>query len=425
MPAITIHPSTLEGIKRLAKPLKRERRISHSQALDAAAQQAGYASFRHAQKQLAKSPYSPPDARADVALIPIFISAYWRNLQDNTAGRETLLFHAREPWLEQLTAAQLRASRGLAAFRVDAPDHLEVSADSRDQNTARRQVCEAARTLQFMGITGLRPKTGRDDHHADFGHELPQRDHLTVWCHPEANATLIVDEPYHDPLILLQQRTAWGRNHGTRVGATSWPGLYSPGNAPLFLAAIEAHSALLSRVTSLLDAAAPDVPTAEQWSGESAPYAPVFVSPLRAASGRVKRPRPIGKPLGRVQNGAIAYTAFAEGNLWRPNARMPLSAHRLTGSLLKELLEFGRLRSRAHARLRSLRSELDNWLTAEHPDADHRSPYYYGVAERRDTPPLEAIERLESALREHYPDCTPRRGALRGLEVARQDLQGR
>ena len=49
MSSIAVHPSTLEGIKRLAKSLKREQQIPHNKALDAAAVRAGYANFRHAQ----------------------------------------------------------------------------------------------------------------------------------------------------------------------------------------------------------------------------------------------------------------------------------------------------------------------------------------------------------------------------------------
>lgn len=48
-----IRPSTLDGIKRLAKSLKRERGIQHARALDEAAQAAGFQNFRHASNALA------------------------------------------------------------------------------------------------------------------------------------------------------------------------------------------------------------------------------------------------------------------------------------------------------------------------------------------------------------------------------------
>lgn len=45
-------PSTLEGIKRLAKRIKKEKCIQHSDALNEAAKVAGYENFRHAQNKL-------------------------------------------------------------------------------------------------------------------------------------------------------------------------------------------------------------------------------------------------------------------------------------------------------------------------------------------------------------------------------------
>src|SRR5690606_21326477 len=56
MPSQTIRPSTMEGIQRLAKSLRGELSIKHLQALDAAAQAAGFQNFRHARNQLRAVP---------------------------------------------------------------------------------------------------------------------------------------------------------------------------------------------------------------------------------------------------------------------------------------------------------------------------------------------------------------------------------
>lgn len=48
-------PSTLEGIKRLAKSIKKEKGIQHSDALNEAAKVAGYENFRHAQNKLGEA----------------------------------------------------------------------------------------------------------------------------------------------------------------------------------------------------------------------------------------------------------------------------------------------------------------------------------------------------------------------------------
>jgi hypothetical protein len=57
-------PSTLDGVKRLAKRIKKAEGIQHAHALDKAAQQAGYRNFAHARRQLAlraiPKPFQPP-----------------------------------------------------------------------------------------------------------------------------------------------------------------------------------------------------------------------------------------------------------------------------------------------------------------------------------------------------------------------------
>jgi hypothetical protein len=52
MPNLIVRPSTMEGIKRLAKSIKREKNITHTKALDLAAQAAGFENFQHAHKTL-------------------------------------------------------------------------------------------------------------------------------------------------------------------------------------------------------------------------------------------------------------------------------------------------------------------------------------------------------------------------------------
>ncbi|HCL3968299.1 TPA: hypothetical protein N2B65_006002 [Pseudomonas aeruginosa] len=49
-------PTTLVGIKRLAKAIKREHEVPQHLALDIAAQKAGYRDYSHAQKVLSSQP---------------------------------------------------------------------------------------------------------------------------------------------------------------------------------------------------------------------------------------------------------------------------------------------------------------------------------------------------------------------------------
>lgn len=48
----SIRPSTVDGIKQLAKKIKRELSTTHTEALDVASRQAGYENFVHARRQL-------------------------------------------------------------------------------------------------------------------------------------------------------------------------------------------------------------------------------------------------------------------------------------------------------------------------------------------------------------------------------------
>lgn len=51
----TIKPTTLEGIKGLAKQIKKRDGVTHTQALELAAKQAGYENFTHARKAFDKA----------------------------------------------------------------------------------------------------------------------------------------------------------------------------------------------------------------------------------------------------------------------------------------------------------------------------------------------------------------------------------
>lgn len=62
-----VRPSSIEGIKRLAKRIASEKTVKHTAALDEAARVAGYQTFLHAKRGLsdAKAPAPIPNARKD------------------------------------------------------------------------------------------------------------------------------------------------------------------------------------------------------------------------------------------------------------------------------------------------------------------------------------------------------------------------
>lgn len=420
MSHVVVHPSTMEGIKRLAKSLKREKNLSHAKALDAAAQAAGFQNLQHARNVLPKMRVGSNQLR------PLYLSAYWRTPKGQT-GRETLLIHTRQCWPELLRPQELFASR-LRHFRIDADDHLETRVDLNGQSAAQDAACVAAATIQFMEASGLRPSTkaipkgwGRE------AHKLPGKDHSTVWIDPSTEQFVVCDEPYRDEIEFLAMREAWAVERGLSVKATRWPGMYSPGLAPLYLLGQEQFAPALATIVRNLDRL-PDPPAKTSWKGETAPYEPVFVSPGRKASGRVKRSRPRPVYPGLVRGNAIAYFRMLVGVQWRPHGKMPLITHKRVGELLKRLQEL-HIPSPAWHRIESVRSDLDEWIQREYTSnelsQEQFSEMYYGTSKATDTDRIAMVSEVDRHLKLNYPDCGPLRLMIRTLSSIRHTIEAR
>lgn len=426
---VSIHPSSLEGIKRLAKTLKRDNNTTHLRALDEAAHAAGYQNFQHARNQLANSQRERPraGARHDV-----FLTAYWRD-EEGLSGRETLRLEFTKPLNAIVKPRQLPGY--LRHFRWDADDHLETTPDIRDQLTARNLVNRAARTLAFLETTGLVPGSRRGQHAvAHRAHGMPNHDHQSTWIDTDSNFELLVDEPYgrfsveSQVALMLDDRAEWLRPRGLYIADTRWPGLYSPGHAHMFL--ISDDQPRLAEITRQLDALHFDAPD-QTWGGESAAYAPSFISPARRTSGKVKRAR--AKPVqgGEIRNGATPYqmTPFSSVS-WRPVQRMSFASHRKAGALLQALLGLPKQSNRIHEGLGTIRCELDEWMQREFTpgevsDEDQQNCYYGRLSEATLPPPMkpaDAAERVRAIVASGYPDCTPVRAVLRRLATAQKAL---
>jgi hypothetical protein len=415
MSTLDIRPSSLDGIKRLAKILKREQQLSHARALDEAAKAAGFQNLRHAQNSL-------PSPTVGAAKYPLYITAYWQT-KEGERGRETLLVHMREPWCKLLKARELAHCRELRHFRIDAEDQLETAGDINGQETARKIVCAAARALTFMEVTGLRPATGRMRDFSRRTRGLPGRDHGSIWLHLETGQFVLSDEPYHDAPEFVANRVRWAHENALAITTPTWPGLYVPGYSALTLLAREEFETPLVAMTEKLNRLPPpQVP--EHWRGDSAAYEPVFVSPARQASGRIKRARPNPPYRGEVRNRAAAYGNVVTGVQWRPAAKMPVSAHREAGLLLKALLEVPGLRARTHQQVDRVRSDLDEWVQREYTatELSHEefSELYYGESKPSLLSPEVIVERVIMLANTHYPDCAPRRSMLRTLASIRK-----
>ena len=130
-----IQPSTIGGIKRLAKQLKKANGVPHHQALDVAAQKASFENFAHARNQLQNSNLSKQ----------LFFTVYWsdRKSDQYKAGREVLEIELSTPLLDIASKSEFKKSNGLSWFRLASLDHFVSDQVSYSQEDARKKICKA------------------------------------------------------------------------------------------------------------------------------------------------------------------------------------------------------------------------------------------------------------------------------------------
>ncbi len=285
-----IRPTTLVGVKRLAKALKSARGCTHIEALNAAAIVAGFQNFAHAQRNLQDSG-PPPTPRYP----PVWLSAYWHDKELGAEGRETLRLELSSEWNALINPAKLREHRAFSGFWAVAPDHLEERFLQKSQSQARRTICEAARTLQFMAATGLRPSRGssRVFRGAARPFQLPGHDHSSVWYDSITKRYLLADEPYQDRANQREtERTSWAAVHGIETARPSWPGMYNPEEAGtrLHLFSQKGVGIPLGPVVEKLNQL-PQPLIEQTWNGESASRNPYFTTPRHGQPLIVESPK--------------------------------------------------------------------------------------------------------------------------------------
>lgn len=292
MSSKAIRPSTMAGIKRLAALIKVERGIKHTPALEVAARLAGFQNLKHAQNVLKGGSSRLPPRQGH----HIYLTAYWHDKESDTRGRETLSICLSTLLGNLITPAQLYHHRALIHFRPEGPDHLARRDVVQSQSRARRAICAAARTLQFMDATKLRPSKS---HSRAFpggraSNAVPGRDHSSIWYDRESKRYLFADEPYELAAeSKAAERAAWSERHGFDIAKPSWPGMYNPdGGSRLYLIADSTKGVALAPIVEALGRLPTPIVEAA-WDGESAPSTPVFVSPSTIIRNEAasKRPR--------------------------------------------------------------------------------------------------------------------------------------
>lgn len=430
-----IRPSSLDGIKRLAKSLKVERGIQHIRALDEAARLAGFQNFRHASKTL-RNGVKPEHSRSGYRT---FITVYWKNREAGSSGRETLSIMLSQQWSDLITQPQLQNHRALIDFRPEGPDHLARHHLVQSQSQARRTTCAAARTLQFMDATKLRPSKSHSRAYPGgrSSNAIPGRDHYSVWYDRDTKRYLFADEPYEAAAESnAAERTAWAQRHGYVMAKPTWAGMYNPdGGSRLYLVADVKKGIPLEPIVAALDRLPAPVVEAT-WHGESAPTAPIFVSPGAVAEARAKKLKQKQPRQANGQRNSVGYVQTFVGPQRRPKGKMPIDVHAEVGALLKSVLVDTYHRKGVYNRLNSVRSELDEWTQREYnhdelPNERFFELYYHEssttfsrylpVDERRRH--IDSLERVKQILRSHYPDCPPLRSLVGKVDSAIKSMQ--
>lgn len=279
-----VHPTTIDGVKRLAVQIRKVQNLKHTTALDLAAKAANFENFRHAQRVL--------PSRATQSKPYVLLTIYWLDKElQHRCGRETLNIELAAPILDLCTKSALKNVRGFGNLRMVAEDHFVCDDVAHSQDFARQRLCTAERSLRFMEHTGLRPTYKHPKAYPKGleGDKLPNIDHSTDWVDPASGQYILVDEPY-GRAPEETERAAWASRTGWQIIKTSWPGMYNPYSCDLYVA-VDGRSgydldALAARINGM------PAPLVEgNFDGDSSPSWDTFVSPMGTSAQHKRRAR--------------------------------------------------------------------------------------------------------------------------------------
>ena len=398
MSMISPIPSSIGGIKSLARKIKHSTGATHMEALNSAAQSAHFQNYAHAQRTLAVHVGTEtPTGGVRSDSYPLFLTFYWKNKESGERGRETLTIQLQATWTKLITVKQLAQNRSLHDLQPMASDHLEGKYCCSGQMEAREHACAAARVFQFMDATRLRPSASFNRVYPGGNSRncIPHSDHPSAWFDTETRRYLFVDEPYERAIgePEEQARGRWAISHLQVIAKPAWPGMYNPlqqsGSQIYFIS----HAFNGVPVAPLI-AAVERIPhcTAEQWTGESAAATPRFSSPLA------------GQPIPK-----------AEATLRAPRqpdepVRPSLTFHREAGRLLNKLISLCRRRVGIKTHLESVRDVLRELLMTSSAEEDVSDAEVLAIYEINNTSVLPLL----------HPDW-PQRSAL---EMDMRELRG-
>jgi hypothetical protein len=419
-----IRPTTLAGVKRLAKQLKKMQGITHADALELAAKSANCVSFHHAQRTL-------PMKGAGSSSPYVLLTIYWSDKdRGHRCGRETLRIELTRPILELCDKSGLKYVRGFGDLRMVASDHFVCDSIAPSQNYARERLCTAERSLRFMENTGLRPYRNRTTYPKVLDeNKLPNTDHATSWIDHVHGQFVLIDEPYGN-VPDEKARAAWADRTGWRIEKSVWPGMYRPYDCDLYVAVDGCTGYDLNALMQKIDAM-PAPMVSESWTGDSIPSWETFLSPMAATRQDGRRARCKGMIYPSESKSTVPFSYNPGCRDRRPAGELGIEVHIEVGRIIKTAMRSEFSRNAVYTRMSSLRSDLENWLALEEgPELYEKREFdqiYYGWTDRDQAfldalrskdDVISALRSLEPKLKRAYPNCAPLRHQLRRIEMS-------
>lgn len=275
-----VRPTSIVGVLRLAKQLQKQFGGTLSQAQNEAAVRAGFQNYMHAQHVLGQDPH-PETVKPRHR---VFISAYWADRDTSRSGREVWWADLSAPYGDLVTLAQMREQRAMVRLEPRARDHLVMGYKFDSQERARRYICHALRTFQFIDATKLRPSAAHSRLYPGGSSEnaIPGQDHETGWYDPVSKGHVLVDEPYElAALSDANERILWAEKHGFDVVKSDWRGMYKPlelNGSCMYLIASKKNGPPLLPLAQALSKLPPPI-IEGNWAGESVHGHSPFISP--------------------------------------------------------------------------------------------------------------------------------------------------
>lgn len=422
-----IQPSTLGGIKRHAKQIKKSDGLPHHVALDIASQKASFSNYAHARHQLENQTTIPSGHQ-------LFFSVFWYDRQNRKVGREVLEVALSKPLLEIANINEFKKSLFMGRFRLASPDHFVNDQVSGTQAQAREDICKAVRVLRFMEATGLKPSGDHTAMYPNRSHSnrLPSSDHASSWRDPTSGQFILIDEPYLPPKV-DGERAVWAKTHNWHLQASKWPGMYYPGMSHLFVATDAStgydFKGLIDKIDSIQSPITP-----ENWIGTSINGHEAFFSPLCVTQNDKKRAFPKGAIYRTPSSKTLPMRLWGDpDNERRPNATMSIENHQAAAKLILAIQQSSLCTYAINKRLRWVTNKLENWFFAEYDRSvtDSFGFFYYGSIDEGDSLVLQAssakgaiqlLQELRSLLVDAYVDCEPLRQMIRRVDTSIKTL---